>query len=75
MMEQKHFSEESAKEIDKEIRKILESCYKECQKLLRKYESKLHEIAKTLMDKEVVEYEEYAELVKDIIPKAKLKRA
>jgi cell division protease FtsH len=66
-MAAKSFSPEYAKLIDKEVTEIIDQCYKECKKLIKKYESHLHLIANTLIESEVLELEEFNELVMDII--------
>jgi len=62
------YSDMTAKLIDDEIKKILQACYNESQKIIRKYRDYLEKITLVLLDKEVLEYEEFNELVKDIMP-------
>jgi len=62
------YSDMTAKVIDDEIKKILQTCFLESQKIIRKYRDYLEKIASVLLDKEVLEYEEFNELVKDILP-------
>ena len=69
MMEAKHYSEDSAKQIDEEISKILKSCYVDCKKIVKGYRKQLDMIADTLIEKEVLEFEEFGELIKDIVDK------
>jgi cell division protease FtsH len=66
MVEKQHYSEELAKQIDLEVSKILDMCHKACQMLVKKYQKHLELIAETLIEKEVLEYEEFTELVQDI---------
>jgi cell division protease FtsH len=67
MMEKQHYSEEIAGRIDIEINKILNNCLKRCQDIINQYRPYLDNIAETLIDKEVLEYEEFSEIVKDIM--------
>ena len=50
----KPYSEETAKQIDEEISKIVEREYKRALSLLRKYKNKLTELAEHLLEKEVI---------------------
>ncbi len=67
MMERQPYSEEIASKIDVEVQKILKNCYEACKKIITKYRKHLDKIAETLVEKEVLEFEEFNELVKDII--------
>ncbi|HEX9653566.1 MAG TPA: ATP-dependent zinc metalloprotease FtsH [bacterium] len=57
------YSERVASEIDEEIRKIVEGAYREVRKLLLSKKKKLQELAKLLLDKEVVDGEELDKLL------------
>ena len=50
--------------IDKEARHIIDECYKEAERLLRENSETLNLIAHTLMEKETIEAQEFAELIK-----------
>ena len=50
----KPYSEETAKQIDEEISKIVEHEYKRAIRILRKHKKKLTELAKHLLEKEVI---------------------
>ena len=50
----KPYSEETAKQIDEEISKIVEREYKRALSLLRKHKKKLSELAEHLLEKEVI---------------------
>ena len=50
----KPYSEETAKQIDEEISKIVEREYKRALSLLRKHKKKLSELAEYLLEKEVI---------------------
>ncbi len=57
------YSEKIASEIDQEVRKIIEAAYREVKKLLQAKKKKLGELAKLLLEKEVVEGEELEKLL------------
>jgi cell division protease FtsH len=67
MIESKHYSEDSARQIDTEISQILHECYITSKKIVQTYRTQLDKIANTLIEKEVLEYEEFTELVKDVM--------
>lgn len=56
-------SEEVAKMIDKEIKEIIFSAYSFVMSLLNKYEHKLHELAKQLLEKETLEGSEIVQIL------------
>ncbi len=58
MMEQKDYSEETAKAIDEEIRTFVDDSYNRARKLLLDNREKLEQLAKKLMEKEVLDIEE-----------------
>ena len=68
MQDTKHYSEETSKKIDQEISKIINDSYEVCRKTIMENRTYLDIIANALIDKEVLEYEEFAELVYDILP-------
>jgi cell division protease FtsH len=69
MVEGKHYSESSAAKIDEEIQKILNGCFERCQKIITQYRKELDLLANTLIEKEVLELEEYNQITKHINPK------
>jgi cell division protease FtsH len=68
MVEGKQYSEESAKTIDMEIQKILTEGFKTCQKIITTHKKELQKIAETLIEKEVLEFEEFNAITKHINP-------
>jgi len=62
----RNYSEAVAFAIDKEVRRIMEEAYERAEKLLKENIDKLHLIAQTLMEKEVIEADEFAELMKKV---------
>jgi cell division protease FtsH len=67
MAEKQNYSEEVAKQIDLEIERIIKECYEDAKKTLSKFRKYLDSIANSLIEKEVLEFEEFSELVKDIV--------
>ncbi|MFH2104736.1 MAG: ATP-dependent zinc metalloprotease FtsH [Parcubacteria group bacterium] len=61
--QQRDYSEEVAFEIDKEIRSFIDTAYKKTGQIISKNQNKLELIAKTLMDKETLEREDFEKLV------------
>ncbi len=57
------YSERVASEIDAEVRKIVETAYRDVKKLLLSRKKKLVELAKMLLEKEVVEGEELEKML------------
>ncbi|OGX25103.1 MAG: cell division protein FtsH [Omnitrophica WOR_2 bacterium RIFCSPHIGHO2_01_FULL_48_9] len=58
LWEQKDYSEETAKNIDKEVQHLVNECYQRAQKLLSENHDKLSLLAKRLIEKEVIDIEE-----------------
>lgn len=58
----KYYSEEIAAEIDKEVKRIIDSAYEKTLKILRDNINKLHKIAEVLLEKEKIEGAEFEEL-------------
>jgi cell division protease FtsH len=71
--EEKDYSEETARAIDQEVRKIVDECYARAKELLKKNKAKLKLMAETLLEREVMDGEEAAKLVgiKKEFPKKK----
>ncbi len=57
------FSEEIAKAIDHEIRRIMESCYQKAQDIIENNRDKLELIAQSLLDRETLDAEEIKALI------------
>jgi len=60
----RNYSEAVAYSIDKEARRIIDESYREAENLLNNNMETLHLIAQTLMEKETLEAEEFAHLIK-----------
>jgi cell division protease FtsH len=52
------FSEATAREIDLEVRRIINDCYSETEKLLRSHNRLIHELAEVLLINETIDAEE-----------------
>lgn len=61
--EQRNYSEEVAFQIDKEVEKFIRNAEKEATKILTKRKKLLSKIAKTLIEKETIEKEEFETLM------------
>ena len=53
-----HFSEATAREIDLEVRRIINDCYDETEKLLRNHNRLIHDLAEVLLINETIDAEE-----------------
>ncbi|MBQ7493865.1 MAG: ATP-dependent zinc metalloprotease FtsH, partial [Selenomonadaceae bacterium] len=60
---QKNYSEEVAREIDKEVQKFMEEAYEACRTIINENRDKLEKIAQALIDKETLSAEELKEIV------------
>lgn len=63
IVEEKNYSEATAVEIDKEVRRIVDECYKRAKQELSNNREKLKKLAETLLEKEVMDSEEVKRLV------------
>ncbi|GMX58935.1 MAG: ATP-dependent zinc metalloprotease FtsH [Candidatus Microsyncoccus archaeolyticus] len=62
--ETRNYSEKVAIDIDKEVGKLIKSAEKEASKIIKEKKKLLEKIAKTLMQKETIEREEFEKLIK-----------
>jgi cell division protease FtsH len=69
MNEEKNYSEATAKEIDTEVSRFIDDAYKTSEKILTEKKDTLERIAKTLLEKETLEQEEFNELIGKKEPK------
>jgi cell division protease FtsH len=60
----KDYSEETALAIDGEVRQIAETCYQRAYQLLKDSEERLHLLAKTLLEREVLDGDEMNRLLR-----------
>jgi cell division protease FtsH len=64
MYSDRNYSEQVANAIDIEVRDTIDMSYNKAKKMLEEHLSTLHLVAKTLFEKEIIEAEEFAELMK-----------
>jgi len=62
---EKNYSEEVAAKIDEEVKKFINRAYEKAQKILTKYRSALKKVAGTLIEKEILEQDEFYGLIKE----------
>ena len=63
IMEDRNYSEESARAIDQEVRRIIDECFERVEGILREHFAKVEEIANILLDKEILEGPEFNKLL------------
>ncbi len=63
MMEQRNYSEETAKLIDEEIHKLVRSAYEQALNILNQHRDKLEKLAKRLIEVEVIDVKETRKLL------------
>ena len=61
--EQRNYSEIVAAKIDKEVEEILKSAEKKAQQIVKSKNGLLEKIAKTLIEKETIEREEFEKII------------
>lgn len=61
--EQRDYSEETAREIDKEVKRIVDAAYQQAKKILTQNKSKLVKISEALLEKETLTAEEFKKLI------------
>jgi cell division protease FtsH len=63
MNEEKNYSESTANDIDKEVSKFISNAFDAAQKIVLEKRPLLEKIARTLLEKETIEHEEFNELI------------
>lgn len=63
LVQEKDYSEETAKIIDQEVKRIVTECYARAKKLIEDNKKKLKLLANTLLEKEVLDVEEVKRIV------------
>ena len=66
LAQSRNYSEETASEIDKEVKSIIESCYVRTIAMLEENIAKLHKVAEALLEKEKLEGKDFEELIANI---------
>jgi cell division protease FtsH len=67
--EQRNYSDDVARQIDEEVRSIIETAYARAQDVLTRHRDKLDLLAETLVEKETLDAEEFEALFSDLPPK------
>jgi len=70
--EQRNYSDEVAKLIDEEVRRIMETAYNRAQDVLTRHRAKLDRLAEQLVEKETLDAEQFEALFSDLPPKEPL---
>jgi len=70
MTRHQDYSEATARDIDQEIKDILTSCYSRAKGLLGMNIHILHKVAKTLLEKEVIDGAEIKRIIEEMVPQA-----
>lgn len=61
--EERNYSDQTAQQIDAEVKKIVEGCYKQARDLLQENKDKLDKLAAALLEREVLDGEEVKKIV------------
>ncbi|GAB4371731.1 MAG: ATP-dependent zinc metalloprotease FtsH [Deltaproteobacteria bacterium] len=67
MARQQDYSEETARDIDREVRGIVGNCYDRAREILKTNIHVLHRVAKTLLEKEVVDGAEIQRIIEELV--------
>lgn len=62
---ERNYSETVAYEIDQEAKRWMDDCYQRCTDILTEHSDKLHLVAKSLMERETLDADEFYHLMKD----------
>ena len=63
LVQHKQYSEETARLIDSEVRKLMQNAYSKAEELLQGYEEVMHSLANALLERETVTGEELSKLM------------
>ena len=70
LSEQRNYSDETAEEIDEEVKRIVSEAYKTAKNLLTEYRHILDKVAKRLLEQETLDADEFAAIFTDGTPEA-----
>ncbi|MEC7479927.1 MAG: ATP-dependent zinc metalloprotease FtsH [Pseudomonadota bacterium] len=65
------FSEETAKQIDKEVKEIIQTCYEKAAEILTKNLDKLHVMADALLKYETIDQDQISDIMAGALPRDK----
>ena len=68
--EQRDYSEHAAEEIDKEVRRIVQTAYDRAKALLIQHRSKLDLLARVLIEQETLDRQMFEDLMNGVVPPA-----
>jgi cell division protease FtsH len=60
---ERNYSDSTAEEIDREVKKFIDEAHNTALKAIKKYKKAIEKVAETLMEKEVLEQEEFYEII------------
>jgi len=63
LVEEKDYSEETARIIDEEVKRIIDECYQRAEKIVQDNSSSLKKLAATLLEKEVLDVQEVKQII------------
>ncbi|MDD3296371.1 MAG: ATP-dependent zinc metalloprotease FtsH [Candidatus Omnitrophica bacterium] len=63
LVREKDYSEETARIVDEEVKRIVDECYLRAEKLIKENQEKLDILAKALLEKEVLDVDEVKKLI------------
>ena len=64
-VQNKNFSEDTARLVDAEVKRIVEEAHSRCRKLLQDNEEILHRIARALLDRETITGDEFMAILEE----------
>lgn len=62
---EKNYSEKTAVEIDNEVKRLINEAVKQAEKIIKTHKKQMDVLVKTLLEKEIIEKEEFEELMKN----------
>lgn len=65
IVQQREYSEETARVIDEEVKRVISSCLESAKRMLLENRAKLEKLAETLIEREILEGSEIDEILKD----------
>ncbi len=71
--EQRNYSDDIARQIDEEVRTIIDQAYARAQQVLSQHRDKLDELARKLVEQETLDGEQFEALFSDLPPKQPLR--
>jgi cell division protease FtsH len=74
LLEQREYSEETARDIDLEVKALVDRCYQRARKVLTEHRDKLEILAKRLIEKEVIDIDEARTLLGMPVPNDEVKK-